>query len=272
MKIVSFNVNGIRARLHQIKAVIEQLDPDVIGVQEIKAQDIDFPFAAIEAMGYHAETHGQKGHYGVALLSKKPPQKIQKGFPFDDNNAQKRLITASYLSEKGIEYTVVNGYFPQGDHRLEQVKFSYKKQFYADLYQWLNSDFDPGKNVIVLGDFNVSPTDLDVGIGAQNVKRWLRTGKCGFLPEEREWFEKLESWGLVDSYRYLKPKDNRKFSWFDYRSRGFERDPKRGLRIDTILLTRPLLSRLHHSDISYAIRAMDKPSDHAPVWVSCEAC
>ncbi len=269
MKVVSFNVNGIRARLHQIKAIIEQLNPDVIGLQEVKAQDSDFPFAAIEEMGYHAETYGQKGHYGVALLSKKPALSIQKGFPFDDENAQKRLITGTYETDQGIEYTVINGYFPQGDHRDHEPKFPYKRKFYADLNQWLNDDFDPLKNIIVMGDFNIAATDKDVGIGAENVKRWLRTGKCAFLPEEREWFHKLESWGLVDSYRYLYPDNDSKFSWFDYRSKGFDREPKRGLRIDGILLTKPLLSTLQQADISYPIRAMEKPSDHAPIWACC---
>ncbi len=270
MKVVSFNVNGIRARLHQIKALIEQFQPDVIGIQEVKAQDFDFPHQAIKDMGYHAETYGQKGHYGVALLSKKPPLSVQRGYPFDNEDAQKRLITGTYLSDQQTEFTVINGYFPQGDHRQHEWKFPYKEKFYADLNRWLSAEFDPGQNLVIMGDFNISATDADIGIGEENVKRWLRAGKCSFLPEERMWFKKLEDWGVIDSYRFLNAEDNSKFSWFDYRSKGFDREPRRGLRIDGILLTQPLLQKLQDADINYSIRGMEKPSDHAPIWAICD--
>jgi exodeoxyribonuclease-3 len=118
-----------------------------------------------------------------------------------------------------------------------------------------------------MGDFNVAPSDHDIGIGEENAKRWLRTGKTSFLPEERAWFERLTDWGLTDSFRYLHPDCADRFSWFDYRSRGFEAEPKRGLRIDHILVTGALLDRCAAAGIDYTIRAMEKPSDHCPVWV-----
>jgi len=121
-----------------------------------------------------------------------------------------------------------------------------------------------------MGDFNVAPVDADIGIGDDNAQRWLRTGKTCFLPEEREWFQALTEWGLYDGYREQHPEINDRFSWFDYRSKGFEREPKRGLRIDHILLTRPLMDHCRATGIDYQIRAMNKPSDHCPVWAEIE--
>lgn len=122
------------------------------------------------------------------------------------------------------------------------------------------------EQIVVMGDFNISYQDIDIGIGDQNAKRWLRTGKCSFLPEEREWFDKLLGWGLTDTYRAQHPENNSFFSWFDYRSKGFDDVPKRGLRIDGVLATAPLIERLVASGIDYDTRAMEKPSDHAPIW------
>lgn len=100
-----------------------------------------------------------------------------------------------------------------------------------------------------------------------NAKRWLRTGKCSFLPEEREWLERIKGWGLQDSFRTLNPEVVDRFSWFDYRSRGFEDEPRRGLRIDYILTTHALHERVTDCGVDYDIRAMEKPSDHCPVWI-----
>lgn len=268
MKIISFNVNGLRARLHQLQALIDQQAPDVIGLQEIKVEDSAFPLADIEAMGYQVVYHGQKGHYGVALMSKQVPQNVRKGFPTDEADAQRRMITADYQAADGSLVTVMNGYFPQGESVDHDVKFPAKRRFYQDLQQWLVSDFNPEQALVVMGDFNISPTDLDIGIGEVNRKRWLKTGKASFQPEEREWFGRLEQWGLVDSYRAQHPDDNSQFSWFDYRSKGFEAEPKRGLRIDTLMVTAPLMAKCSETGIDYAIRAMEKPSDHCPVWAT----
>ena len=116
-----------------------------------------------------------------------------------------------------------------------------------------------------MGDMNISPTDRDIGIGEQNKKRWLRTGKCSFLPEEREWYQKLYDLGLTDAWRALNPEEETIYSWFDYRSKGFDDDPKRGLRIDHLLITRPLLAQNKNVLIDYEFRGMQKPSDHCPV-------
>ena len=265
MRIVSFNTNGIRARPHQLLALKEKYDPDVIGIQETKAQDQDFPLDMIHSLGYHAEFFGQKSHYGVALLSKIKPVDVLKGYPEDGEDVQRRLITASYETENG-KVTVINGYFPQGESRQHETKFPNKRKFYADLNNYLENSFSPDENLVVIGDMNIAPLDLDIGIGEDNAKRWLKTGKCSFLPEEREWIENLFNWGLHDSYRTVHPEVNDRFSWFDYRSRGFEREPKRGLRIDLILATASLNNKCVDAGIAYDIRGMEKPSDHCPVW------
>ncbi|MFW9605360.1 MAG: exodeoxyribonuclease III [Pseudomonas sp.] len=267
MKLVSFNINGLRARPHQLAELINRHQPDVIGLQETKVANEQFPTADIEALGYHVIYHGQKAHYGVALLSKQKPQRVFYGFPHDTEEAQRRFIGATLLDENSQPIHVFNGYFPQGESRDHPTKFPNKTQFYADLHHFLASHFTPEQAVAVMGDFNISPEDCDIGIGPDNAKRWLRTGKCSFLPEERDWMARLKQWGLQDSFRVLHPEINNKFSWFDYRSRGFEDQPKRGLRIDLIMTSHGLSHRLKAADIDYDVRGMDKPSDHAPVWL-----
>ncbi|AMO75878.1 exodeoxyribonuclease III [Pseudomonas sp. R3.Fl] len=267
MKIVSFNINGLRARPAQLKAIVETHQPDVIGLQETKVADDQFPREEIEALGYQVHFHGQKGHYGVALLSRQAPLEIRYGFPNDGEDAQRRFIWGTFADADGQPITVMNGYFPQGESREHPVKFPAKQRFYADLQQLLESQFKPEQRLVIMGDINISPEDCDIGIGEENRKRWLRTGKCSFLPEEREWLGKLKAWGLVDSFRQLHPQVDDRFSWFDYRSRGFEDEPKRGLRIDVILASEALRPRLADAGIDYQIRGMEKPSDHAPIWL-----
>lgn len=270
MKLVSFNVNGLRSRLHQLEALIASHQPDIVGLQETKVQDADFPVSTIEALGYQVVYHGQKTHHGVALLSRQAPLRVQLGLPGDGDEAQKRFVSATFALSSGANLQVINGYFPQGESREHPVKFPAKERFYAETLAYLQASCDPATPLVVMGDFNVAPLDSDIGIGADNARRWLRTGKTCFLPEEREWFAALLAWGLHDSYRVLNPEIADRFSWFDYRSRGFESEPKRGLRIDHILLTAPLVANCRAAGIDYAIRAMEKPSDHCPVWVEVD--
>lgn len=270
MKLICFNVNGLRSRLHQLQAVIDKYQPDVIGLQETKVHDEAFPVADVEAMGYHVEYHGQKGHYGVCLISKKPLKNIQKGFPTDNDDAQRRMIMGDYETDSGLSIRVLNGYFPQGENIEHDVKFPAKRKYYADLQNYLENACTPEQHLVLMGDLNISPTDKDIGIGEPNRKRWLKTGKASFQPEEREWYEKLTGWGLTDSFRFLNPEEEQTFSWFDYRSRGFEAEPKRGLRIDGILLTPSLLENCKDAGVDYELRAMVKPSDHAPIWTEID--
>ena len=266
MIIASFNVNSVRLRLHQIQALIEAVNPDVIGLQETKVQDHEFPESQLNALGFDVAFHGQKTHYGVALMSKTPINNLTKGFDADEPDAQRRFIAGTVTSPKGNAVSVLNGYFPQGESRQHETKFPTKQTFYQDLSQHLNTHHNAKDLVAVIGDFNIAPNDNDLGIGPDNVKRWLREGKASFLPEERQWFDTLCSWGLKDTWRMKQPNDNTKFSWFDYRSKGFDKEPKRGLRIDHVLATNPLAKKLKNCGIEHDIRGMEKPSDHCPVW------
>ncbi|HDZ55433.1 MAG TPA: exodeoxyribonuclease III [Pseudomonas xinjiangensis] len=266
MKVVSFNINGLRARPHQLKEIIERHAPDVIGLQETKVDDPMFPLAEMESLGYHVFFHGQKGHYGVALLTRDEPLWVKKGLPNDGEESQRRMISAALACANGSSLTVFNGYFPQGESRDHPVKFPAKTRFYADLQEHLELEFTPDQKLVVMGDLNISPEDCDIGIGEVNAKRWLRTGKCSFLPEEREWLAKLKNWGLIDTFRQQNPAVNDQFSWFDYRSRGFEDNPKRGLRIDLVMASRGLIGHCVATGIDHDVRGMEKPSDHAPVW------
>ena len=266
MKIVSFNINGLRARPHQLAALIERHQPDVIGLQETKVADDQFPQAEIEALGYHVHYHGQKGHCGVALLPPGAPgtasrlPERRRGIPaaLHLGHLQRRPGQPDHRDERLL---------PQGENREHPTKFPAKQRFCADLQSLLENSFKPEQALVVMGDINISPEDCDIGIGEENRKRWLKTGKCSFLPEEREWLATLKNWGLVDSFRALNPEVNDRFSWFDYRSRGFEDNPKRGLRIDVILASRVLQSRFKDAGIDYDLRGMEKPSDHAPIWL-----
>jgi exodeoxyribonuclease-3 len=270
MKIVSFNVNSIRVRLHQLEAVIKKHQPSFIGLQETKVTDEEFPVEDIEKLGYKVAYHGQKTHYGVALLYKPEPVSISLGFKSDDESSQKRFISGTFTTKDGKHLTVINGYFPQGENRKHPVKFPAKKKFYDDLNDHLAEHHNPDDLLFIIGDLNVAPVDQDIGIGEANMKRWLKDGKTSFLPEERDWIERLKTWGMNDVYRHYYPDKDDLFSWFDYRSRGFEREPKRGLRIDLILASNPALALSLDSGIDYDIRAMDKPSDHCPIWAEVD--
>lgn len=267
MKLMSFNVNGIRARMDQLRAVIEHHDPDVLGLQETKVEDDLFPQEDIANLGYRSTFHGQRGHYGVALLYRQGPLLAQCGLPADGEDAQRRLVRITIDTTNGPLH-IYNCYFPQGENRSHPVKFPAKQAFYRDLLDHVSNHHSPNEQIVVMGDMNVAPLDKDIGIGDSNSKRWLREGKCCFLPEEREWLGKLAGWGLQDTYEHQHPQQGEgRYSWFDYRSRGFEQSPKRGLRIDLILATESLLALQTAAGIDHQARAMDRSSDHCPVWV-----
>ncbi len=269
MRIVTFNVNSLRQRLHQLESVVAKHAPVVIGLQETKVQDAEFPLAAINELGYEVIYLGQKTHYGVALLSRVACAEAWFGLPGDDESAQKRFIGGRFEIE-GIDFDVFNAYFPQGESRDHPVKFPGKERFYRELTEFL-AGFDLTRSHLVLmGDYNIAPLDLDIGIGEDNARRWLRTGKTSFLPEEREWFERLVALGLHDGFRLCHADEDNLFSWFDYRSRGFEREPKRGLRIDHVLVSETLRPAVVDAGIDYDIRGMERPSDHAPAWIELD--
>ncbi|MBL0691654.1 MAG: exodeoxyribonuclease III [SAR324 cluster bacterium] len=263
MKLVSFNINSVRARIELLKNFLQKNNPDIVGLQEIKVQTVDFPKSEFADINYDLVIHGQKSYHGVAVFSKIKPVKYQAGIDFEGDQA--RFIYTKYNTDQGA-FHLINCYFPQGENKAHPAKFPYKVKFYKGLLQWLEANFDSKKdNVAIMGDFNIAPQDCDIGIGEDNKKRWLRTGKCCFLPEEIELYQSLVDWGLSDPYRQLNAESNKFFSWFDYRSRGFEDTPKRGLRIDYVLCTAGLQKKCTSASIDYESRGQIKPSDHAPV-------
>jgi exodeoxyribonuclease-3 len=269
MKIISFNVNSVRQRLHQLQSVTDRHAPEFIGLQETKVQDHEFPVDALNEMGYQVLFMGQKTHYGVALLSRQECVKPQYGFPGDTDEAQKRFIGGEF-DLNGTTYYIYNGYFPQGESRDHPVKFPAKQKYYRDLNQYLSA-YDMTKDkVIAMGDYNIAPQDIDIGIGPDNAKRWLKTGKSSFLPEEREWLEELVALGLHDGFRLCHADEDNCFSWFDYRSKGFDAEPKRGLRIDHLMVSELLRSSVVDAGVDYDVRGMEKPSDHAPAWIEID--
>ena len=163
MKIVSFNVNGIRARIHQLEKLIDKHSPDIIGLQEPKVDNENFPLETIKNLGYEVIINGQKGHYGVCLMSKNKPINHGIGMPTDPEDAQCRLVWLEYKTKKGPLF-VFNGYFPQGESRDHPIKFPYKEKFYKDLINYLKKDFDPESHLIVMGDLNISPEDIDIAV------------------------------------------------------------------------------------------------------------
>src|SRR5699024_6436940 len=159
---------------------------------------------------------------------------------------------------------VENSYCTQGECNRHPVKYPLKAKFYADLYHYLSQHLQQQPLIAVMGDFNICPDDTDIGISESAQQRWLRTGVCSFLPEERVWMQRLFSLELVDTFRQHYPHCTDKFSCFDYRTKGFNNNT--GLRIDLILASASLAAYCRDAGIDYTIRAMEKPSDHAPVW------
>ena len=270
MRFVSFNVNSVRVRLAQLEKVIAAHNPEIIGLQETKATDEDFPIEEIKGLGYHAQFYGQKTHYGVAILSKSQPLSTTLGLPSDQETTQRRFIECKFDLSNQRRLGIINCYFPQGSDRKHPIKFPAKEKFYADVYKYINKEYSPDDLFMLMGDMNVAPIDNDIGIGEENRKRWLRDGKTSFLPEERLWLDRITKWGMTDSFRAHHSDIDNLFSWFDYRSRGFERSPKRGLRIDLILNSLGLDPFSKASGIDYDVRGMERPSDHCPIWTDFE--
>jgi exodeoxyribonuclease-3 len=265
MLVITFNVNGIRARIHQLDALVQKYSPDIICLQEIKVSDEDFPYTTIEELGYKVFNYGQKGFHGVAILCKEEPLNVIKGLDGGIDEEQKRFIQCDFNSKIGT-ISICNSYFPQGENRKHELKFPYKERYYKRITEHLKKI---NNSYIVTGDFNIAPLAVDRAIGPEAEKRWLREGHTAFLPEEIEWFSNLTDIGIEDIWRTNNPNENIS-TWFDYRSRGFEREPKRGLRIDFFLTNLDLRDTYVDSKIDHEIRAMDKPSDHCPVTLKLD--
>jgi len=203
-------------------------------------------------------------------MSKHPITQVIKGFETDTDDSQKRFIGIKIAPNTGEEITILNGYFPQGDNQDHEKKFPAKRAFYQDLQQHLKQHHSPNDSLIVMGDMNVAPDLEAIGLPEAERLRWLKKGKCSFLEQEQSWLQTLLDWGLIDTFSLARKAEEPHLSWFDYRTRGFERDPKQGLRIDFILATKPLAGHCTQAGIDHDIRAMEKPSDHCPVFAQFE--
>lgn len=249
MKIVSWNVNSLNVRLEHLLDYLKRQQPDIVALQETKLPDEKFPAADIEAAGYRAVFSGQKTYNGVAIISRSEASDVVTDMPgFDD--PQRRLHAATI---DGVR--VVNIYIPNGQE-VGSEKYDYKFRWLNAFRDFLKNELTEHKRLIVLGDFNIAPADIDV----HDPKRWA--GKIMCSDAEREMFRLLLGLGLTDSLRALHP-DDPMHSWWDYRLNAFGRGW--GLRIDHILTTPAI--KLIAAGVDCDERGKERPSDHAPVWL-----
>jgi len=250
MKAATWNVNSIRARVAHVCRWLEEHQPDVCCLQELKCMDDAFPHAAFEACGYHCYCFGQKARNGVALLSRTRLEDVQRGFGNGFDTESARLITA-----RCADLAIINVYVPNGQAPATPA-FEYKRDFLRELHALLRRRWSPDTPLLLAGDFNVAPTDDDVYNPAA-----LRGSIC-FHPDEQNDFQRLLSWGLHDLFRTVHP-HGKFFSWWDYRGGGFPLNE--GMRLDHILVTESVASRCHDCFIDTMPRGWARPSDHAPV-------
>jgi exodeoxyribonuclease-3 len=256
MLVVTFNVNGIGSRLPALLQWLEERQPDVVCLQELKAPQERFPELEINAAGYQAIWHGQKSWNGVAILARGVrPQEVKRGLPGDPEDEQSRYIEA-----------VVNGvliaclYLPNGNP-APGPKFDYKLKWFERLILRGAELADSGAPAILAGDFNVMPTDIDV----YKPERWVTDAL--FRPETRAAFHRLVEQGWTDSLRKMHPGE-RIYTFWDYFRNAYGRDA--GLRIDHLLLSPALAPALKAAGVDREVRGRDKPSDHAPTWVELD--
>ncbi len=254
MKIASWNVNSLRVRLPHVLAWLDTHRPDVLGLQELKMPTEAFPADEIAELGYQSVAYGQKTYNGVALLSLQTPERVTTGLPnFPDE--QRRAIAADYGDVR-----VINLYVPNGQ-AVGTDKYRYKLAWLDALRDWLVEEVEANPNVVVMGDFNIAPTDRDVYDPAE----WRDKILCS--KDERERLRQIESVGFTDSFRLFDQPDHT-FSWWDYRAAAFRR--KRGLRIDLILASAAMAGRCAASTVDPEPRKLERPSDHAPVFAVFE--
>lgn len=259
MKLATFNINGIKARIEALKAWLEQSAPDVVCLQEIKSVDEGFPRAEIEAMGYRVETHGQKGFNGVAILSKLPLSDVRRGLPGDDSDEQARWIEA--VVDAGRPVRVCGLYLPNGNP-APGPKYDYKLAWMARMEVRVRQLLASEAPFICLGDYNVIPQRMD----AAKPEVWVNDAL--FLPESRAAFRRLANLGLTDAVRARDPSPG-VYTFWDYQAVAWERN--NGIRIDHVMCSPQAADRLEAAGIDKAVRGGDKPSDHVPVWVKIAA-
>jgi exodeoxyribonuclease-3 len=256
VKIATWNVNSIKARLPIVCDWLQSTAPDVLLLQELKCQTEAFPYEVIEDAGYQVAAFGQKTYNGVAILAKGGIEDITCGNPFFDD-LQARVIEAVV----GGEYRVISVYVPNGE-AVGTDKYAYKLRFFEAFARLIEDRLQFGEKLIIGGDFNVAPHDLDV----YNPDTWR--GKVLCSVPERLALRSLTNLGLTDVLRAQNPGKEGIYTWWDYRSGGFSRN--NGLRIDHLLLSPKAMDMVVDVGVDAATRQLPRPSDHAPVWVTLQ--
>ncbi|KKX25394.1 exodeoxyribonuclease III [Rhizobium sp. LC145] len=260
MKIATWNINGVKARIDNLRQWLADSAPDIVCLQEIKSVDETFPRLEIEALGYHVETHGQKGFNGVALLSKIKPDEVMRGLPGGNGpdgqvDEQSRYIEAVF-SLPGRALRVASIYLPNGNPADDPVKYPYKLSWMERLRAHAANLLLLEEPLILAGDYNVIPEPHDCFDPA------VWASDALFLPETRAAFRRLENLGLVDAVRATTDA-TKLYSFWDYQAGAWQKN--NGIRIDHLLLSAEAADRLKSTVIEKHVRAWEKPSDHVPV-------
>ncbi len=257
MKIATWNVNSIKARLEPAQAWIKDAQPDVLCLQEIKCVDENFPREVFEGLGYNCAVHGQKTYNGVAILSKRPLEDVTPRLPGGEDDIQSRYLEAVVTGDKSV-VRVASIYAPNGNP-FPGPKFDYKLAWLERLHRHAKRLLANEEPVVLMGDYNIIPEDKD----AYNPKAWLKDAL--FQPESKAALRRLENLGYTEAFRALHPEAGN-YTFWDYFG-SWERD--NGIRIDHILLSPQAADLLRACEIDRDVRgAAEKPSDHVPVW--CE--
>ena len=259
MKIATFNINGIKARIEPLTAWLQDSTPDVAVLQEIKSVDEAFPREHFEDLGYNVETHGQKSFNGVAILSKLPLEDVTRGLPGDDSDEQARWIEATVMGDKAVR--VCGLYLPNGNPAPGE-KYDYKLSWMSRLKARAEALLDAEEPAVMCGDYNVIPQDED----AARPEAWKDDALA--RPESRAAFRAILNLGFTEAFRAEKQGGGH-YSFWDYQRGAYDRND--GIRIDHHLLTPQAADLLVSSWIEAEVRGREKPSDHVPVWIELDA-
>ena len=251
MRIATWNVNSVRARLERLVPWLRQHEPDVVCLQETKCVDEQFPREPIEDLGYQIALHGQRTYNGVAILARDAIEDVARGFGVETFDGEARALGATIGDLMVLNVYVVNG------REVGHERYDYKLEWLGALRDFVSERFPMDEKVVVCGDFNVTFDDRDV----YDPERWRERILCS--TPEREALAGVLGVGLEDSLRRFH-EEGGVFTWWDYRTRGFERG-NRGLRIDHVLLSPPAMDVCSSVEVDVDARRGKKPSDHAPV-------
>ncbi|MDZ4134929.1 MAG: exodeoxyribonuclease III [Paracoccaceae bacterium] len=259
MKLATFNINGIKARIDALPLWLKAAKPDAVVLQERKSQDAAFPREVFEDMGYHVETHGQKGFNGVAVVSRLPLEDVVRGLPGDDSDEQARWIEATVLGRRAVRLCGL--YLPNGNP-APGPKYAYKLAWMARMENRVRALLATEEPLVIAGDYNVIPQSED----AAKPDAWVDDAL--FLPQTRAAFRRLVNLGLTDAFRIRNPGPGH-YTFWDYQAVAWERN--NGIRIDHLLLSPQAADLLNDVGIDREVRAGEKPSDHVPVWIDLNA-